>query len=238
MPVPTENFAALGAELASFFAGVLNASGAPGLFASLVYRDAIVWSAGLGVVSREAAPPAAPTLDTVFRLASVTKVFVALQVYQMVERAQVASVHDALSAYEPNFSIIDPFARDGGGSSRGPTLHQLMAHASGMPRELPCGSIFCNQTLAQVLQALAQFELIVPPYSRPSYSNAGFALLGNILSATARAASWEQYVVTQVRWHKRQIIARLYPYFHSIFSLFVSPNKQEQRLTACHVHAP
>jgi CubicO group peptidase (beta-lactamase class C family) len=197
VPVPPEHFAALGADLESFFAGVLNTSGAPGLYATLTYRDAIVWSAGVGVASREASPPAAPTLDTVFRIASVTKVFVALQVYQMVERAQVASVHDALSAYEPRFSIIDPFARDPG-SSRGPTLHQLMAHASGMPRELPCGSLFCNQTLAQALETLAQFELIVPPYTRASYSNAGFALLGNILSATARAASWAQYVVTQI----------------------------------------
>ena len=163
MPIAAEQFATLFADLDAYLNSTRATSLAPGMFASMTYRDSVVWSAAYGTTVANSTSP--PSLDTIFSVGSVTKVFTALQAFQMAERGQV-SIHDALSKFEPRFQIQDPF-----GPTAGPTIHQMLAQSAGMPRELPCNSLFCNISLADILPAIAQQQLVAPPYTRAAYSN-------------------------------------------------------------------
>jgi CubicO group peptidase (beta-lactamase class C family) len=98
-----------------------------------------------------------PTLDTIFEIGSISKVFVAIQTFQMLERGIIRSLYDPLSAYDARFSIRDPFSS----TSVGPTLHQLLSQTSGLPREVPCDNIMtCNSTMDQILGSLATMKLV------------------------------------------------------------------------------
>jgi CubicO group peptidase (beta-lactamase class C family) len=189
VPLTASQLQDLTSSLDAYLVGAFKASGSPGMFASLTYRDEIVWSQGYGTTSLT--EPAQPTLDTIFSIGSVTKLFTTLQAYQLAERGHV-SLHDPLSKYESQFSIIDPF-----GPSIGPTVHQMLAQVSGFPRELPCNSLFCNVSLPDILNAVSQMQLIVPPYTRASYSNAAFALIGHILAQSV-GTTWSQYQLDNI----------------------------------------
>lgn len=65
------------------------------------------------------------------------------------------------------------------------TFHQLLSQMSGLQREVPgCGLICTSINTKQAVQAVSATNLIWPPNTRPSYSNLGFALLGNIIAET------------------------------------------------------
>ncbi len=72
-------------RLASFrneLENILEASGTPGLGIALVMQDRVVWTAGLGLADRESSDPV--TADTVFRIGSISKSFVALAAMMLV----------------------------------------------------------------------------------------------------------------------------------------------------------
>lgn len=79
------------------------------------------------------------------------------------------------------------------------TFRQLMTQMSGLQREVPCGSsgssvLECNLTTAQVVALVSQTNLLWPPNTRPSYSNLGFALLGNIVAEALYKTDFEAAV--------------------------------------------
>lgn len=127
------------------------------------------------------------TVDTVFCLGSVTKVFTAVAIAQLAERGSLA-FHDKLSAH------LDGFPPD-------VTLHQLLTHTSGLGRPAlgqgePVGldwdsfEEFMDGTLDVVRNTPAQFT---PPGIRHVYSNDGYALLGAVV-ARVSGQSYVDYV--------------------------------------------
>jgi CubicO group peptidase (beta-lactamase class C family) len=70
--------------------------GVPGLGLAIARNDEIVWSKGLGLADREAG--LAPTGDTSFHLASLTKTFTSTLVMQLVEEGHL-SLDDPVSDY-------------------------------------------------------------------------------------------------------------------------------------------
>jgi CubicO group peptidase (beta-lactamase class C family) len=65
------------------------------------------------------------------------------------------------------------------------TFRQLLSQMSGLQREVPgCGLVCPNLDTKQAVEAVATTSLLWPPNTRPSYSNLGFALLGNIVAET------------------------------------------------------
>ena len=125
------------------------------------------------------------TEDTAFRIGSITKTFTAIAVMQLAERGLVG-LDEPAGDYLRAYSLIP--ARPG---HRPPTLRQLLTHTAGLPQLLYPSRAFqpiLGETVpyGQRVPALAEFyrgrlHLIAEPGTRHTYSNHGFATLGQIV---------------------------------------------------------
>ena len=125
------------------------------------------------------------TEDTVFRIGSITKTFTAIALMQLAEQGLVdldAPAGEYLRAYR-----LIP-AKPG---QRPPTVRQLLTHTAGLPQLVYPARAFqpvLGETVpyGQRVPALAEFyrgrlPLIAAPGARHTYSNHGFATLGQIV---------------------------------------------------------
>ncbi|CAI8016876.1 Putative beta-lactamase-like 1 [Geodia barretti] len=177
-------------------AGLIDDETMPGLVASITYRDTDLWSSGFGATKKDV-PQATPDKDTLYRIASVSKIFVVLMVYHMYNRGLVRSLDDPLNDFCPSFHINNRFTS----SSEDITLRQVMTSMSGLPREAPCGQPedpavnLCPHDTTTILERLSQQYTVLPPWTQPSYSNLGFGLLGRCLvSHFFPETSYEDYL--------------------------------------------
>jgi len=165
---------------------------AVGLEVGLATREGRSY-AGQGAV---AAGGAEPTKDTVFEIGSITKVFTALLLADMVERQEVA-LDDPVSKYLPS-SVTVP-ARNG----RAITLADLATHTSGLPRipsNMDATSLdnpYADYDTAKLYGFLSSYQLPRDPGARWEYSNLGAGLLGVALTRRA-GMSYEQLVKTRI----------------------------------------
>ena len=130
-----------------------------------------------------------PDDQTVYRIGSITKVFVVLMVYKFYEDGLIESLDDPLSKYAPEFCIQNPYTKEN------ITIRQIANQMSGLPREAPCFYICENITSADQLQQLKNRSLVMAPGTMPSYSNLGYALLGRLLTENLlRNETYESWV--------------------------------------------
>ena len=134
--------------------------------------------------------------DTVFEIGSITKVFTALLLAEMVTRGEVA-LDDPVSKYLPE-RVRVPERR-----GKQITLWHLASHTSGLPRE-PEGFVFRDDidpyatfTTDQLYSAVANSWPQYEPGSYSTYSNLGFGLLGHVLALRANA-SWEELIISRI----------------------------------------
>lgn len=133
--------------------------------------------------------------DTVFEIGSITKVFTALLLTEMVTRGEVA-LDDPASKYLPDHVKMPE--RDG----RKITLLDLATYTSGLPR-LPDGipnngdNPYAAYTVEQLYAFLSGHTLRFNPGRRYIYANLGFGLLGHVLALRANA-SYEDLVVSRI----------------------------------------
>lgn len=129
------------------------------------------------------------TEDTVFRIGSITKTFTAIAVMQLAEQGLV-DLDAPADGYLRAYSLIP--AKSG---HRPPTVRQLLTHTAGLPQLLYPSRAFqpvLGETVpyGQRVPALAEFyrgrlRLIAEPGTRHTYSNHGFATLGQIVQDIA-----------------------------------------------------
>jgi CubicO group peptidase (beta-lactamase class C family) len=133
--------------------------------------------------------------DTVFEIGSMTKVFTALVLAEMVQRGEVA-LTDPIAKYLPDGTRIPE--RNG----QPITFVDLATHTSGLPL-MPEGLPPLNELAtapysdAQLYQFLARHELPRQSGTRMEYSNIGYTLLGNALAARA-GVGYETLLRTRV----------------------------------------
>ena len=143
-----------------------------------------------------AAGGAEPSRDTVFEIGSITKVFTALLLADMVERQEVA-LDDPVSKYLPP-SVTVP-GRDG----RAITLADLTTHTSGLPRipsNMDATSLdnpYAGYDTAKLYAFLSTCQLPRVPGTQWEYSNLGAGLLGVALTRRA-GMSYEELVKTRI----------------------------------------
>jgi CubicO group peptidase (beta-lactamase class C family) len=125
--------------------------------------------------------------DTVFEIGSVTKVFTALLLADMVERGELR-LDDPVAKYLP--AGVKLPERQG----HAITLVDLATQTSGLPffpSDIPLSDpkeaqrIVAQYTIAQSYQFLLRFELTRDIGTKWEYSNLGFALLGQALAQRA-----------------------------------------------------
>src|ERR687898_1624843 len=162
---------------------VLNRHPAVGLAVGVVGGGRLEFFHGHGVADIAANTPV--TQDTVFRIGSITKTFTAIAVLQLWEHGLVdldTPANDYLRAYR----LIPAKA-----AHRPATLRQLLTHTAGLPQLVYPSRAFrpiLGETVqfGQRLPTLAEFyrgglHLVAEPGTSCTYSNHGFATLGQIV---------------------------------------------------------
>ena len=123
------------------------------------------------------------TIHTRFQLASLSKVFTATAIMQLVEKGDI-QLDDALTKYLPTF----PYT--------GITIRQILSHVSGLPdfREVYREKSPHALHNSDMIPALIQFG---PPSSAPGtgwhYSSMGYALLANLVEKIS-GQSFPEYI--------------------------------------------
>jgi CubicO group peptidase (beta-lactamase class C family) len=145
-----------------------------------VVRDDEAVSRGFGV--RDVGTGAPVTAETMFHLASVSKPFVATAIVSLATARDAADpvldLDAPISAWVPEFTLAD--GRAGEVTARG-----LLSHSSGLPDVADYGwhdPQLGDDALSEFARSLAGWRLKAEPGSAFSYSNAGFELLGLLLS--------------------------------------------------------
>lgn len=163
----------------------------PGLAIGVVHDQELVWARGYGVSDLETGAPMTP--ETVFRIASITKLFTATAILQLRDAGKLR-LDDPVSEHLPWFTVQSAFEGE-------PeiTVRHLLTHTSGLPREaaFPHWTTHDFPTREQVREALPGQDAIFAPASRYKYSNLGMALLGEIV-AEVSGEPWADYLAKHV----------------------------------------
>jgi CubicO group peptidase (beta-lactamase class C family) len=155
----------------------------------LTYRDKPVLARAYRMADKEKGVP--NQLDTIFALASVTKLFTAVAVIQLLEQGKVG-LDRTLGTY------LDGFPPHVAGTV---TVHQLLTHTSGMGDFLGSPAYqrqhlawtSAAQVMDGIMAIVKQSPLLFTPGTRYSYSNSGYATLGSVV-ARASGQSYYDYV--------------------------------------------
>jgi hypothetical protein len=130
------------------------------------------------------------TRDSGFRIASNSKVFTSMMLYQLRDLGKLPQGLDTpVAQIMPGWTEpAQPYGDAGAVSTRGLTLRALATHASGLPRETPSA----GATEQAILEAIGDAHMLFPMYSSTAYSNLGVALLGRTLEKVTGGFTWEE----------------------------------------------
>jgi CubicO group peptidase (beta-lactamase class C family) len=154
-------------------------AGWPGLSAAVVHDQTLIWSRGFGLADVERGEPA--TADTLYRIASVTKLFTATAIMQLRDAGKLR-LDDPVTAYLPWFAM-----RSAHPEAPPITIRHLLTHTAGLPREagLPYwtdGRFPEREELPALIAGLAP---VLPSETRWKYTNLGPTLSGEVVAAVS-----------------------------------------------------
>jgi CubicO group peptidase (beta-lactamase class C family) len=190
-PISKAKIDALSARLDDHFRGRLEQRKATGLAVGIVVDGEVVYSKGFGV--RDVASGSPVDVDTVFRIASLSKSFTAAAVMKLRDEGTI-SLDAPITTYLPELSSVALPTRD----SAPITVRQLLTHGSGLPWDDLWGAVshgFNEQDLRALTQAGLSFSN--PPGTRFEYSNLGYALLGRIVERVS-GKGYREYVTANI----------------------------------------
>jgi serine-type D-Ala-D-Ala carboxypeptidase/endopeptidase len=134
--------------------------------------------------------------DTLFEIGSITKVFTALLLMDMV-------VNGAVALTDPVAKYLPPEGRPKAFDGKPITLLDLVTYTSGLPRMPPNmpprvkTNPYTDYTVQQLYTFLHDYTPRYYPGSHYEYANLGFGLLGHVLSLRA-GRSYEELVVSRI----------------------------------------
>ena len=141
----------------------------PSVVAAVGRRGETLWEEAVGLADVEAGREA--TLDTQYRVGSITKTFTAVAIIQLRD-AGLLVLDDCVGDHIPE------------AGHPGPTIRRMLSHSSGLQRE-PAGELWETMetpTTEELLTALGKAELILDPGRWWHYSNLAFCLLGEVIA--------------------------------------------------------
>ena len=143
----------------------------PGAAVLVSQNGGIIYQKGFGYASLEHHVPV--TVDTKFRIGSITKQFTSSAILKLQEEGKL-SVNDKLSKYIPDYPRGDEV-----------TIYHLLTHTSGIHNFTNKPDFLNYQTVSIKLEALVNSfkndEFDFNPGEKWSYSNSGYVLLGYII---------------------------------------------------------
>lgn len=158
-----------------------------GLSIGIVHDQELVWAKGYGFADLERNIPATPS--TVYRIASITKVFTATAILQLRDAGKL-QLDDPVGKHLPWFKIQNPFPE-----SPPITIRHLLTHTSGLPVE--SSGVNWNElkwpTRENMIRLLSEQEAVFPAGTQYKYSNLGYAILGELIAAVS-GKPYAQYI--------------------------------------------
>ncbi|NDJ52337.1 MAG: beta-lactamase family protein [Chloroflexi bacterium] len=157
----------------------------PGLALGIVQDGDLLWGKGYGYA--DLATEQSVTLDTRFRIASITKTFTATAIMQLRDGGHLG-LDDPVSQHLEWFSLHYD-------SAPKITIRNLLTHTSGLPRDShkPMWTAYEAPSWEDFKEATQKRQPTRPPYDKFAYSNLGYSLLGGIIEAVS-GQSWADYV--------------------------------------------
>ncbi|MEP7137698.1 MAG: serine hydrolase [Chloroflexota bacterium] len=120
--------------------------------------------------------------DTKFNIASVTKMFTAIAVMQLVAKGKL-NLHLPIANYNANLPYADQI-----------TIHQLLTHTAGFDRywnDAYRAARSDLRTIADYLKLFADTPLEFPPGTRHHYGNSGYVILGALIEQVTGMSYYE-----------------------------------------------
>ena len=177
-------------ELKARVAAVLERQHVPGVGLALVTRDGLLWAGGVGLADRDARRPV--TADTMFRVGSITKSFVALALVKLSEEGRI-DLNAPVAKLAPELGLANPWEREA------PiTVAHLLEHTAGFDdmhfNELYAPLSVESQPLAEILARNPRSRVARwRPGSRFSYSNPGYTVAAYLIEK-ASGRRWFDYI--------------------------------------------
>jgi CubicO group peptidase (beta-lactamase class C family) len=161
--------------------------GAAGIMLIVVRDDQILYQKGYG--SRTFGEERAIDENTVLQIASHTKSITATAIAMLVDEGWL-SWDDPIKKHIPEFNLPDPYATDNA------TIRDLLSHQVGMPGT-PGGFNNPEFRFPELITALSTRPMVMKFRERWNYSNAGYAVAGEIVSRVS-GVSWEEFIKQRI----------------------------------------
>ena len=155
----------------------------PSLAAAILRDGELVWETVVGLADVGSGIEA--TADTQYRIGSITKTFTAAAIMQLRDAGEL--------------DLEDTLDRHVEGTAHRPTIRRLLSHASGLQRETQNDSWLTLRFAPpdELVETLAQAELVLPSGARFHYSNLAYALLGIVVERVS-GMPYKDYVRTRL----------------------------------------
>ena len=161
--------------------------GQPALSIGIVHDQQLVWARGYGYASVE--DKVVADAGTIYRIASITKLFTSTAVMQLRDAGKLA-LDDPLTKHLPWFEIQDQHP-----DAPPITIRHLITHTSGLPREasFPYWTDTNFPTREQIRETLPRQKTALPTENLWKYSNLAFSLAGEVVMAVS-GQDYDEYL--------------------------------------------
>ena len=169
---------------------LLAQSGAASLSLALVSGERVVWQETFGYADK--ATSTAPQADTMYGIASVSKMFATVAAMKLVDQGKL-ELDAPLIRFLPSFTMLSPAYQQ-------ITVHMLLNHSSGFPGSTygGCSTAEYDPTyLPRVLNTLASSYLKATPGFMNVYTNDGFTVIESLVAAVS-GKPYAQFVKDEV----------------------------------------
>jgi CubicO group peptidase (beta-lactamase class C family) len=186
------DLASLEPKIAELAAASMAQDRIPGLSIGIVRGDSLEGYYSFGTQTLGEDKP--PTAQTISRVASITKTFTGTAILQLRDLGQL-ELDDPLLVYMPDFTVASALQ----GTLEEVTIRRLMTHYSGLQTEHPLTDWNAPSfvTTEELLEGLADIEVVIPQDSQWKYSNLAVGLLGHLIEQVS-GIPYEQYVYEEI----------------------------------------
>jgi len=154
--------------------------GVPGATLAILAGGEVV-EASYGVLNIRTGAEA--TTDSVFQIGSITKVWTATLIMQLVDEGKL-DLDEPVVTYLPDFKVADPDV------TRTVTTRHLLAHTSGIDGDLFLDTGRGDDAVARYVAACVDLRQNHPLGATMSYCNSGYTVLGRLIEVL-REQTWD-----------------------------------------------
>ncbi|XP_029358895.1 putative beta-lactamase-like 1 [Echeneis naucrates] len=189
----------------------------PALSAIVILNDTVLWTGNFGKRNASDLLSGPPNEYTIYRIASLSKIFPTLMLYRLWEDGKIGSLDDPLEKYVENFTIKNPLGKtrdselkyvtdgliflDSGEvqiRSSSVTLRRMASQLSGLPRRLRATNLLWKGKTQSAINLLQDDVLVADPGTKCHYSNLAFALLAHVMAERVAGVDYQRWITDNI----------------------------------------